>query len=40
MSDDTKIDELLDRWEELREQGKSISPEELCRDCPELIEAG
>ena len=40
MSDDTKIDELLDRWEELREQGESISPEELCRDCPELVEAG
>jgi len=39
MSDDTKIDELLDRWEELREQGESISPKELCRDCPELLGA-
>ena len=39
MSDNEKIDELLDRWEELREQGESISPEELCRDCPELLDA-
>ena len=39
MSDDTRIDELLDHWEELRDQGKTVSPEELCRDCPELLEA-
>lgn len=31
-----QIDELLDRWEEACEEGKSISIEELCRDCPEL----
>jgi len=39
MSDDAKIDELLDRWEELREQGESMSSEELCHDCPELLDA-
>jgi serine/threonine protein kinase len=30
------ISELLQRWEELRRQGKDASPEELCRECPEL----
>ena len=32
------IDELVDRWEELREQGLSISSEELCANHPELLE--
>jgi serine/threonine protein kinase len=32
------IDELLLRWEELRQQGRGISAEELCRDCPELLD--
>ncbi len=32
------IDELLLRWEELRQQGRTISAEELCRDCPELLD--
>lgn len=31
------LDDLLDRWEELRERGESISAEELCRDHPELL---
>ena len=39
MSREEQLDELLDRWEESFEQGKSITPEELCRDCPELIDA-
>ncbi len=39
MSTDSRIDELLKRWHELQRQGKSISPEELCRDCPDLVEA-
>jgi serine/threonine protein kinase len=35
---DERIEQLLDWWEELNEQGRRISPEELCRDCPELVE--
>jgi serine/threonine protein kinase len=36
--DDTLL-ELLHRWEEGRDQGKLISPEELCAGCPHLLEA-
>jgi serine/threonine protein kinase len=35
-TDDPRLDELLLRWEELREQGQSFSAEELCSTCPEL----
>ena len=35
-NDDT-IDELIDRWEELRAAGRDISAEELCREWPELL---
>ncbi len=38
MSIDTRLTDLLVRWEELREQGHSPTPEELCRDCPELLD--
>jgi serine/threonine protein kinase len=38
MSADGPISDLLLRWEELREQGQTVSAEELCRDCPELAE--
>ena len=34
--DDSRLAELLSRWEDLYEQGRSISPEELCSTCPEL----
>lgn len=37
MSDDPRIAELLDRWEDLLEKGQQITPEELCRECPELL---
>ncbi len=37
MSDDRLADLLL-RWEELHEQGRDATPDELCRDCPELAE--
>ena len=37
MNNDPRIAELLDRWEDLLEQGKQISPEDLCRECPELV---
>ena len=33
----SQIDDLLDKWEELNEQGDAISPEELCRNHPELL---
>lgn len=38
MSSDARIDELLQCWEEQRNQDKSPSPEELCADCPELVD--
>jgi eukaryotic-like serine/threonine-protein kinase len=31
------LEGLLDRWEEARDRGEPISPEELCRDRPELL---
>ena len=34
--DDSRLAELLLRWEELHEQGRSLSPEELSSSCPEL----
>jgi hypothetical protein len=36
--DDPRLAELLTRWEELIEQGRSISAEECCSTCPELAE--
>ena len=36
--EDARLEELLDRWEELHEQGQDIPPEELCRDHPEVLE--
>jgi WD40 repeat protein/tRNA A-37 threonylcarbamoyl transferase component Bud32 len=38
MSLDSRIDELLSRWERACEQGQEISPEELCRQQPELLD--
>lgn len=38
MSDDPRIEELLERWEELAEAGQDPSPEDLCGDCPELLD--
>jgi serine/threonine-protein kinase len=37
MSDQTHIDSLVVRYEELRAGGTPVSAEELCRDCPELL---
>jgi serine/threonine-protein kinase len=39
MSTAEQIGELPLRWEELREEGRAIPVEELCRDCPELTDA-
>src|SRR5262249_47876725 len=33
-----RVAELLRHWEELRDRGQEVSAEELCRDCPELLE--
>jgi WD40 repeat protein/predicted Ser/Thr protein kinase len=35
---DERLADLLLRWEELHEQGRAVTPEELCRDCPELFD--
>jgi eukaryotic-like serine/threonine-protein kinase len=39
MSTDPRLSELLARWQESREQGRAVPPEDLCRDCPDLLEA-
>jgi serine/threonine protein kinase len=33
----SQTSELLARWRQLRQQGQSVTPEELCHDCPELL---
>jgi WD40 repeat protein len=38
MVDESRIEDLLSRWEQLKRAGQTVSPEELCRDCPELLE--
>src|SRR4051812_11689868 len=38
MPADNRLSELLLRWQELRERGQPASAEELCRDCPDLVE--
>jgi tetratricopeptide (TPR) repeat protein/tRNA A-37 threonylcarbamoyl transferase component Bud32 len=37
METDTRVDDLVDRWEELHEQGTPLTIEELCADCPDLV---
>ena len=32
------IDDILVRWEELRQGGQDVAVEELCRDHPDLVE--
>jgi serine/threonine protein kinase/WD40 repeat protein len=39
MPDSEAFDELLDRWEEEFEQGRELSPEELCRDHPDYLDS-
>ncbi len=38
MLDDEKLVELLVKRDDLLEQGKDSSPEEVCEDCPELAD--
>jgi serine/threonine-protein kinase len=35
-TEDDRIDDLLDRWEDELEQGRDLSADELCQTCPEL----
>src|SRR5438034_5446644 len=37
MSVSKNIHDLLQRWEDLREQGQTPSPADLCQDTPDLI---
>jgi tRNA A-37 threonylcarbamoyl transferase component Bud32 len=37
MSIDARISQLLLHYEDLQAQGQAITPEDLCRDCPELL---
>jgi serine/threonine-protein kinase len=37
MNDSTQLDDLVVRYEELRAQGNTVSAEELCAHCPELL---
>ena len=39
MDEDPEIQELADRWEAAQQEGQPISTEDLCRDCPELLDA-
>jgi serine/threonine-protein kinase len=39
MTSSTRLLDLLLRYEELQQQGHDVTPEELCRDCPELLDA-
>src|SRR3954471_9379267 len=32
------LSDLLDRWETLRKSGEDVTPEELCRDHPHLLD--
>jgi predicted Ser/Thr protein kinase len=39
MPDERQIFDLVVRWEEMRAAGRSLSAEDLCQDCPELLPA-
>jgi hypothetical protein len=36
MSTEQAIDDLMLRWETARQDGKTVSADELCHDCPEF----
>jgi eukaryotic-like serine/threonine-protein kinase len=38
METDARVDGLIDRWDEMHERGTPVTIEELCVDCPELVE--
>src|SRR5262249_59861021 len=37
MGNDARVDDLIDRWEEMQAQGTPLTIEELCSECPELV---
>jgi hypothetical protein len=37
MPNETLLQSLLLKWEERRDSGQLIAPEELCSDCPDLL---
>jgi Leucine-rich repeat (LRR) protein len=37
VSDDPRLWDLLDQWEDLRAEGRDLSAEELCTSCPALL---
>ena len=37
MGTETRIDDLINRWEEMRERGTPPTIEELCAHCPDLV---
>ena len=39
MGDDPRLGDLLLRWERNLRKGTQVTPEELCRDCPELLDS-
>ena len=39
MGDDPRLGDLLLRWERNLRKGTKVTPEELCRDCPELLDS-
>ncbi|HVK12807.1 MAG TPA: hypothetical protein VM597_28910, partial [Gemmataceae bacterium] len=38
MPSETRLDDLLRRWEDGQRRGNPVAPEDLCRDCPELLD--
>src|SRR5262245_16582699 len=36
--DDVRLSDLLYRWAEAARQGRNLSAEDLCRDCPDLTD--
>ena len=39
MNSDPRVGRLLIRWQQLRKQGRTVTVDELCADCPDLIDA-
>jgi serine/threonine protein kinase len=37
MATSPSVSELLSRWHELQQQGRTLSPEALCAECPQLL---
>jgi serine/threonine-protein kinase len=38
MPEIVQLDDLLLKWDEERDAGREVAPEELCKNCPELLE--